>query len=129
MQQSRLGTAPAETLLTTAQQSSRDLAAWSRSIEFAPTDVARSQQLLRRLLADESAAEWLPNWDGQTQRYLAIVAVNQTLSDANSRTSIPPDSLAAIPKRLRFPINYATPREFSASDLQSLFGKLREQQR
>ena len=129
MQQSRLGTAPAQTLLTTAQQSSRDLAAWSRSIEFAPTDVARSQQLLRRLLADESAAEWLPNWDGQTQRYLAIVAVNQTLSDATNRTSIPPDSLAAIPKRLRFPINYATPREFSASDLQSLFGKLREQQR
>ncbi len=129
MQQSQLGTAPAEMLLTTAQQSSRDLAAWSRSIEFAPTDVARSQQLLRRLLADDSAAEWLPNWDGQTQRYLAIVAVNQSLHGLTDRQSFATGSLAEFSKRLRLPFGYATPRDFSSDDLQMLFRELRDDQR
>lgn len=124
IQQSRLGAPPADSLLPTARQSSRDLAAWSRSIELAATDSARADQLLHRLLAVESDADWLSTWDGQTQRYLAIVAVNQSLLGVADRKT-----LAEFPNRLRFPTGYSTPRGFSPDDLQLLFRVLRNAQR
>ena len=126
MEQSRLGAAPADVLLTTARQSSRELAAWSRSLDFATTDADQSQQLLQHLLSVESDREWLPTWEGQTQRYLAIVAVNQSLSRVTDRKVVPLDGLARVSKRLQFPVDYATPRGLTADDLQDLFRGLRE---
>ena len=128
IQHSRLGAAPADTLLPTARQSSRDLAAWTRSIESASTDSTRTNQLLRHLLAAESDADWRSTWDGQTQRYLAIVAVNQSLRGSSDRKAFGASSLAEFSKRLRFPAGYATPRGFSPDDLQLLFRELRDAQ-
>lgn len=126
--QSRLGTTSSDTLLPAAQQSSRDLAAWSRSLEFTTADPDQSTQLLHRLIAPESDAEWLPTWDGQTQRYLAIVAA-QTSHRTTGRDSFSQvgreETLAKLLRRLAYPSHYNTPLNFRLSDVEPLLRDLR----
>lgn len=127
--QSRLGTTSADALLPAAQQSSRDLAAWSRSLEFTSADPGQSTQLLHRLLAIESDAEWLPTWDGQTQRYLAIVAAAQSSRRATGRESFSQvgreETLAKLLRQLSYPPHYNTPLNFRLSDVEPLLRDLR----
>lgn len=127
--QSRLGTTSASVLLPAAQQSSRDLAAWSRSLEFTSADPVQTSQLLHRLLAIESDAEWLPTWDGQTQRYLAIVAAAQSSRRATGRESFSQvgreETLAKLLRQLSYPPHYNTPLNFRLSDVEPLLRDLR----
>lgn len=121
---SRLGTTPADTLLPTAQQSSRDLLTWSRSLELVTITPAQSQQLLRTLIAIESDRDWLPTWDGQAQRYLSLVAVNQSLRDQSGQTILATNTIAKFTTQLRFPAGYATPRGFSSRPIKELLEQL-----
>lgn len=123
---SRLGTTPADTLLQTAQPSSRDLLTWSRSLELVTITPAQTQQFLRTLIATESDRDWLPTWDGQAQRYLSLVAVNQSLRDRSGQTILATNTIAKFPMQLRFPAGYATPRGFSSKPLDELFEQLRK---
>ena len=129
MQQSRIGTAPADTLLTTARQSSRELSTWAQSLDDSSTDAIQSQRLLRHLLANESAGDWSPTWDGQSQRYLAIVAVAQSTRQITGREAFAPAGVAEVlpmlRKQLSYPRGYNTPRGFSASDVDRLLIELR----
>lgn len=129
VEQSRLGAVRAETLLPTARQASHDLKTWSQALEFASISPAQTVQLRHRLIAAESNSDWLPTWDGQTQRFLAIAALNQSLRGMADQKTFAIGSLIEFPKRLRFPVGYATPREFSPDDLETLFRELREGQR
>ncbi|TXT30493.1 MAG: hypothetical protein FD138_2280 [Planctomycetota bacterium] len=129
IQNSRLGTAPADMLLTNARQSSRELAAWSRSIEDTPSDSNQSHQLLQRLLAAESDGEWLPTWDGQAQRYLAVIAAARTTRQITGREAFSPAGIAELLPKLRKQLSYSqgynTPHDFSASDVDRLLLELR----
>jgi len=126
--QSRLGTTPAEALRPAAQQSSHDLAAWSRSLEFMSADPGQSTQLLHRLLAIESDAEWLPTWDGQTQRYLAITAAAQSARRATGREPFSragrEETLAKLLRQFSYPPHYSTPLNFRLSDVEPLLRDL-----
>lgn len=127
--QSRLGTTSADALLPAARQSSHDLAAWSRSLEFTSADPGQTSQLLHRLLAIESDAEWLPTWDGQAQRYLAIVAAAQSSRRATGRESFSQvgreETLAKLLRQLSYPPHYNTPLNFRLSDVEPLLRDLR----
>ena len=119
MQQSRLGIAPADQLSLAARQSSADLADWSRSLEYSTTEVERINQLLHRLVTTESDLEWLPTWDGQTQRYLGIIAASRTLRFTSGREpfsfATDADVLAKLRSHLAYPVGYATPQSFDSS--------------
>ncbi len=130
MQQSRLGIASADQLSLTARQSSADLASWSRSLENAATDATQRIPLLHRLLAVESDSEWLPTWDGQTQRYLSIIATGRSLRATERRGpfTLAADSevLVNLRHQLTYPAGYATPRSFDPSEIDRLLRELRQ---
>ncbi|HLQ44283.1 MAG TPA: hypothetical protein VK137_06115, partial [Planctomycetaceae bacterium] len=129
MRQSRLNAVPADKLVLTARQSSVDLAAWLRSLESSRYDLAQAMQLRQRLVAEQSDAGWSPTWDGQTQRYLAVVAISQSLHDLTGRelssSTTNTRVLLPIQDRLRFPKRYATPRGFNPDEVDQLFRELR----
>ncbi len=130
MNQSRIGTTPADVLLATSRQTSRDLAEWSRALEFASVDPAQSSQLLHRLLAAESDREWLPTWDGQVQRYLAVVTVAQSSLRVTGREPFHSagraETLANLRQQLRYPPHYNSPLGFRSSDIDPLWHDLRK---
>ena len=129
MDKSRLSAGSAEELAKSAQLSSDHLAVWLHSLESSRYDVPQATRLLQRVISAETDADWLPNWDGQTQRYLAIAAASQSLQRLTGRTPFPPssDSRALVPlrERLKFPTGYATPRGFNPSEFDQLLGQLR----
>lgn len=129
MNQSRIGTTSADTLLATTRQTSRDLTEWSHSLEFASVDSAQSSQLLHRLLAVESDREWLPTWDGQVQRYLAVVTVAQSSLRVTRREpflSVRTETLVNLRQQLRYPPHYNSPLRFRSSDIDPLWHDLRK---
>lgn len=130
MQQSRLGIAPAEQLSPIARQASADLADWSRRLENSESSEIQISQLLQRFVAAESESEWLPTWDGQTQRYLGIVATSRSLRVTTGRTpfSFPADtdSLATFRRHLAYPTGYDTPRQFDPTTVDRLIPELRQ---
>jgi hypothetical protein len=128
--QSRLGTTPADALFATSRQTSRNLAEWSRSLEFVSVDPAQSSQLLHRLLAAESDREWLPTWDGQAQRYLAVVTVAQSSRRVTGHEPFLSagrvETLANLRRQLSYPPHYNTPLGFRSSDIDPLWRDLRK---
>ncbi len=129
MQNSRLRVIPANELATVARRASANLAAWSRSLESAHSDQVQAQLFLQRLLATESDAAFAMTWDGQAQRYLAIVAAHQSLRDLNGDAStaqlLPSQSLSQLQELLKFPQGFATPRDYHTEQVQQLFRRLR----
>lgn len=128
MQNSRLGAVPAEQLQTMSRRAIHDLRTWQLQMESSKIDEATAQQLRVRLLADVNDKEWPSNWDGQTQRWLAISAIDASAT-GTMRPQIDKQSSPLLPlrDRLRFPRGYATPHNFSSDAVTELFRKLREQ--
>jgi hypothetical protein len=106
------------------------LAAWSRSLDSSAADAAQATRLLHRLLAAESDSEWLPTWDGQTQRYLGIIATSRALRlmTGNKAFLIEADSnvLTTFRSQLTYPVGYATPHSFDLSAVDQIIAELRK---
>ena len=85
---------------------------------------------MHRLLAVESDSEWLPTWDGQTQRYLSIIATGRSLRATERRGpfTLAADSevLVNLRHQLTYPAGYATPRSFDPSEIDRLLRELRQ---
>lgn len=128
MQQSRLGIAPAEQLAPTTRQTSADLADWFRGLESTETNATAMRQLLHRMVAADSDSEWLPTWDGQSQRYLGIVATSRSLrvTTGHEPFATNADVLANVRRQLAYPIGYDTPRSFEPTAVDRLVQELRQ---
>lgn len=130
MQQSRLGIAPAEQLSPIARKASTDLADWSHWLEKSETGEPQMSQLLHRLVASETDFEWLPTWDGQTQRYLGIVATSRSLHTTTGRAPFSfasdADVLAKFRRHLAYPVGYDTPRGFDPATVERIVPELRQ---
>ncbi len=130
IQPSRFGAVSAAELLNVARQSNRDADAWLRSLESSHWDARQGTDLLNRFLAKESDTDWLPTWDGQAQRYLALLAARQSVRDLTgveplSRLGTEP--VGRLQDRLRYPVGYATPQGFKPDDAQRLIRELRNE--
>lgn len=130
MDKSRLSAAKADELAKTAQQSSDHLGVWLHSLESSRYDAAQATHLLQRVISAETDAEWLPTWDGQTQRYLAAAAASQSIQRLTGRepfmrTSGAP-ALAIFPQRLKYQSGYATPHGFDPLEVDQLLVALRK---
>ena len=128
MQNSWLRAVPANELATTAGRASSDLAAWSQSLNSQRVDAVQAASLLRQLLAAESDAAFPMTWDGQAQRYLAVVAARQSLRDLTHDTPtsqvLRSQPILRLQELLKFPAGFATPRDFHADDVEQLFRAL-----
>ncbi len=129
MREARLGTIPVEKVAVSIRQASIDLAAWSLLIESSRYDATQTTHLLQRLIATESDAAWSSTWDGQAQRYLAVVAVSQSLRNLTGREPFPQTSaeraFSPFQQRLMFPKGSSTPHDFNPDEFDRLFRELR----
>ena len=132
MQNSKLRGVQASELATVAGKTRTDLSAWSRMLESSHCDADQAQLFLRQLLATESDAAFAITWEGQTQRYLALIAAHQSLRDLSFDTSASPsqsvsaNSLTELQKLLKFPLGFATPHDYRAEEVQQIFRRLQQ---
>ncbi len=130
MQNSKLRGVPTGELVSVARRASIDLAAWSQFLESHRSDESQVRLFLKRSLAINSDDAFATTWDGQTQRYLAVVAAHQTLRDlighASSDQFLPTQPLTQLQELLKFPLGFATPRDYQAERVQQLFRQLQQ---
>ncbi|MBC7816157.1 MAG: hypothetical protein IAG10_04590 [Planctomycetaceae bacterium] len=130
MDKSRLSAANADELAKTAQQSSDQLRVWLHSLESSRYDAAQATHLLQRVISAETDTDWLPTWDGHTQRYLAASAASQSIQRLTGREPFTRSSgspaLAVFPQRLKYQSGYATPYGFDPSEVDQLLVALRK---
>jgi hypothetical protein len=124
-QRARLSGVSATELQGAAERTSNTLAKSLPLAESWTLTPAKLDELRGHALSQETNNVWPPTWDGDTQRFLAVVALSRSQARAiGSPQTMTLRLLSQLRDRLQYPPGFATPHGYSSKSAQHLFHQL-----